>query len=148
MIGHIGLLIEDLGSEAVAHRSEKSSEIHMVAEVAVGFDRMIEIHMVAEVAEGFDRMMYTEAERRNLLETTHTLETHSSTDRQMLDAGTQLDYMAEGQCHNCGLYRCRLASYYPGIRAVSIVAGCRQIVLPDEMVRFGVGSPPDSMRRT
>lgn len=65
MIGHNRFLIEDLGSEAVVHRSEKPSEVHMVAEVAVGFDRI----------------MYTEVERRNLLVATHTLETHSSTDR-------------------------------------------------------------------
>lgn len=55
--------------------------------------------------------------------------------------------MVGGQCHSCGLYRCRLASYYSEIQAVSIVAGCRQIELPDELVRFGVGSLPDSMRR-
>lgn len=95
MIGHNRRLIEYLGSEAVVHRTEKPSEIHMAAEVAVGFDSIT----------------YTGLEPRDLLVMTHTLEIHSSTDRQMLDAGMQLDYMAEGQRHNCCLYRRRLASY-------------------------------------
>lgn len=129
--GYNGLLTEDLGSEVVAHRIGRSFEIHMVAEVVVGFDQIRDI----------------EVERRSLLVETRRLETHSSIDRQMLDAGTQLDCTAEEQRRNCCLYRYRLASCYSGVQAASIVAGCRQIGLPDETVHFGAGSLPDSKRR-
>ena len=131
-VGHNGLLMEDLGSEVVVHRSGKPVEIHMVAGVVVGFDWIT----------------YMGVERRSLLVGTRMLETHSSTDRQMLDADTQLDCMAEGQRRECCWRRYRLESYYSGIQALSIVAGCSQTGVPDEMVHFGAGSRPDSMRRT
>lgn len=131
IFGHNGLLIEDLDSEVVTHRSGKPLEIHMVAEVVVGFGWMT----------------CKEVEHHSLLVGTRMLETHNSNDRQMLHAGTQLDCRAEGQLHNCCSYRYTLAFYYSEIQAVSTVVGCRQTVMPDEMIHFGAGSRPDLMRR-
>ena len=131
LVGHTGFLIESLGSEVVPRHIGKPFETHMAAGVVVGF--------------GWTPSMGTES-RSSLVEL-HKFEAHILTDPQMLNADTQQDCRAEGPRRSYWYYRYKLASYYLGIQALSIVAGCRKTGLSDAMVHLAADSHPDSMRR-